>query len=83
MAEETASGGPVRGPTADKGIPEEGVQPREKWANKLEFIFTVSAHAISLLTLCRFPYLCFIYGGGEKPNIQYLSKYSNVDLKGP
>lgn len=83
MAEEAVSGVPVRGPAADRGIPEEGVQPREKWANKLEFIFTMSAHTISLLTLCRFPYLCFQYGGGEKPNIQFLSNYSSVDLKGP
>lgn len=56
MTEETASGGPA----PDKGIPEEGVQPRGKWANKMEFIFSMSAEIIGFGNVLHFPYLCAV-----------------------
>lgn len=42
MSEETAARAPAGDPTPDKGIPEEGVQPRGKWAKKWEFIFSLA-----------------------------------------
>ena len=65
MTEETARGAPpgVSGP--EKGAPEEGVQPREKWANKMEFMFSMAGEIIGLGNIWRFPYLCFKNGGGE------------------
>lgn len=65
MTEETASGGPVRDPAPDNGIPEEGVQPRGKWAHKMEFIFSMAAEIIGLGNVLHFPYLCYRNGGGE------------------
>lgn len=65
MSDEAASGGPVTDSEAEKGIPEEGVQPREKWANKMEFIFSMAGEIIGLGNVWRFPYLCFRNGGGE------------------
>lgn len=43
-----------------------GVQPREKWANKMEFIFSMAGEIIGLGNIWRFPYLCFKNGGGDK-----------------
>lgn len=64
MAEETAGRTPGRDPTSDKGSPEEGVQPREKWAHKMEFIFSMAGEIIGLGNVWRFPFLCFKNGGG-------------------
>lgn len=66
MAEETERGSPDTDPALSKGIPEEGFQPREKWANKMEFIFSMAGEIIGLGNIWRFPYLCFKNGGGDK-----------------
>lgn len=63
MTEATDNPG-VSDPAPDKGIPEEGIQPREKWANKMEFIFSMAGEIIGLGNVWRFPYLCYRNGGG-------------------
>lgn len=55
----------VSDPAPDKAIPEEGIQPREKWANKMEFIFSMAGEIIGLGNVWRFPYLCYRNGGGK------------------
>lgn len=48
----------------DKAIPEREIQPREKWANKKEFVLAMAGEIIGLGNVWRFPYLCFKNGGG-------------------
>lgn len=69
MTEEKASEAPDGDPKSDNGIPEEGGPPRGKWANKMEFIFSVSGEIIGLANIWLFPYLCFKNGGGEGENL--------------
>eukprot|EP00066_Takifugu_rubripes_P022393 XP_011611659.1 PREDICTED: sodium- and chloride-dependent GABA transporter 2-like [Takifugu rubripes] len=64
MTAETERGPQDTNPTDNKGIPEGGIQPREKWANKMEFIFSMAGEIIGLGNIWRFPYLCFKNGGG-------------------
>lgn len=64
MTEETANQGPARDPAPDKGI-----QPRGKWANKWEFIFSLAGEIIGLGNVLTFPYLCFKNGGGERQSL--------------
>lgn len=65
MTEETARGAPAGDPGTDKEVPEEGIQPRGKWANNMEFILSMAGEIIGLGNVWRFPYLCFKNGGGE------------------
>ncbi|XP_073336416.1 sodium- and chloride-dependent betaine transporter-like [Pagrus major] len=64
MTEDAARGAPDRDPKPDDGIPEEGGHPRRKWANKMEFIFSVAGQIVGFSNLWSFPYLCFRNGGG-------------------
>ncbi|XP_040886067.1 sodium- and chloride-dependent betaine transporter-like [Toxotes jaculatrix] len=60
MTEETAKRVPVR----DNEVPAEGIQPRGKWANNMEFMFSMAGEIIGLGNVWRFPYLCYKNGGG-------------------
>ncbi|XP_028286519.1 sodium- and chloride-dependent GABA transporter 2-like [Parambassis ranga] len=62
MTEENSTGVPAA--DSEPGSPGEGAQPREKWANKLEFILAMAGEIIGLGNIWRFPYLCFRNGGG-------------------
>uniref|UniRef100_A0A665VWU9 Transporter n=1 Tax=Echeneis naucrates TaxID=173247 RepID=A0A665VWU9_ECHNA len=61
MSGDTAEGDPVRNAGPKKG--EEGIQPRQRWANNREFILALVGEVFSLEAVWRFPYLCSINGG--------------------
>ncbi|KAJ8411231.1 hypothetical protein AAFF_G00172370 [Aldrovandia affinis] len=50
-------------PQADTENPD-GIQERGKWANRTEFLLSMTGATIGLVNLWRFPYLCFKNGGG-------------------
>lgn len=78
MPEETERGPPDTDPTFNKG--EAGVPPRQKWANKMEFIFSMAGEIIGLGNIWRFPYLCFRNGGGDKKRFHWLIFISERSL---
>ncbi len=69
MSDETARGAPTRHPGPDKGIPEEGVQPRRKWANNREFLLSMVGGVIGLTHFWHLAQICFRNGGGEGPGL--------------
>ncbi|XP_054480685.1 sodium- and chloride-dependent GABA transporter 2-like [Anoplopoma fimbria] len=65
MTEETATASPAGGSGPNASEPSHGgLQPRGKWANKMEFIFSMAGEIIGLGNVWRFPYLCYRNGGG-------------------
>ncbi|KAL6116780.1 uncharacterized protein ACO6RY_14726 [Pungitius sinensis] len=66
MTEETPAGTPagVSGPDEGAPPPQGGDQPRGKWGNKMEFIFSMAGEIIGLGNVWRFPFLCYKNGGG-------------------
>ena len=46
-------------------LPIKSDQVRDKWTHSHEFVFAVAGCAIGLGNVCRFPYLCYKYGGGS------------------
>lgn len=65
MSEETARGTSAGDPLSDNKIPEEGVNPRGKWATNKEFILCMTAEIFDFGNIFTFPYLCFRNGGGK------------------
>ncbi|KAK7886161.1 hypothetical protein WMY93_025782 [Mugilogobius chulae] len=64
MGVETVDGAPASDSEQNKAIPEREIKPRDKWANKTEFILAMAGEIIGLGNVWRFPYLCYRNGGG-------------------
>lgn len=60
--------------------PEEKMEERGQWSNKLEFILSVAGSIIGLGNMWRFPYLCYKNGGGEGQILTSAPKHFHFSL---
>lgn len=42
--------------------------PRDKWSNKIEFVFSCIGLSVGLGNIWRFPYIAYENGGGQLPH---------------
>ena len=42
-----------------------GHRLRQTWSDKMDFVLTAAGLSLGLNNIFRFPYLCYMHGGGE------------------